>query len=67
MENRANNTSLVLSMDNSLDLQSIHGQSEEIAQRDKVEADLLNQTKVGLRYRLRVSLGVRDAVPARQL
>ncbi|XP_021484100.2 keratin, type II cytoskeletal 3-like [Meriones unguiculatus] len=48
----ANNASLVLSTDNksSLDVQSIlsgiRGQFEEIAQRDKMEAEFLNQTKL---------------------
>ncbi|XP_049986545.1 keratin, type II cytoskeletal 3-like [Alexandromys fortis] len=52
-QDRANDTSMILSMDNnhSLDLHSIISgiriQFEEIAQRDKVEAELLYQTKLG--------------------
>ncbi|OBS77353.1 hypothetical protein A6R68_16194 [Neotoma lepida] len=53
LQDRVNDTSVVLSMDNngSLDLHSIisgiRTQFEEIAQRDKVEAELLYQTKLG--------------------
>ncbi|XP_059103960.1 keratin, type II cytoskeletal 3-like [Peromyscus eremicus] len=52
-QNRVNDTSVVLSMDNnrSLDMHNIisgiRTQFEEIAQRDKVEAELLYQTKLG--------------------
>lgn len=72
-QDRANDTSMVLSMDNthSLDLRSIisgiRTQFEEIAQRDKVEAELLYQTKVGISYLLWASLGVKEVWPVRQL
>lgn len=68
LQDHANDTSIVLSMDNnhSLDLHStisgISTQFEEIAQRDKVEAELLYQTKVGIIYLLWVSLGVKEAM-----
>lgn len=68
LQDHANDISVVLSMDNnhSLDLNSIisgiRTQFEEIAQRDKVEAELLYQTKVGISYLLWASLGVKDAM-----
>lgn len=68
LQDHANDISGVLSMDNnhSLDLNSIisgiRTQFEEIAQRDKVEAELLYQTKVGISYLLWASLGVKDAM-----
>lgn len=68
LQDHANDISVVLSMDNnhSLDLNSIFSgirtQFEEIAQKDKVEAELLYQTKVGISYLLWASLGVKDAM-----
>ena len=66
-QGRANGTSMALSMDNhSLDLRSVVSgiriQFEEIAQRDKVEAELLYQTKVGISYLSWASLGVKEAL-----
>lgn len=68
LQNHVNDTSVAFPMgkNRSLDLHSIisgtRTQFEDIAQRNKVEAELLYQTKVGIRYLLWPSLGVKEAI-----